>query len=98
MNGKKIYNNFGGICGSYKIFSQLMDEFTGNFQCLVFKKGGQSNRLEDCVFWAKAHGWRWNKDKGKKLHPYPEGWKFGCNEFKQWNKDRYNKNYVEPIV
>lgn len=92
---KKLYENFGGICGSQKVFNELMDKFTDKYTCLIFKKGGSSNKLEDCVFWFKAPAWRWRSDN--KLHPYPEGWRFGCDEFKKWNDKRYNKSYVEKF-
>lgn len=93
---EKLYKNFGGICGSRKVFDQLMDQFTGEKgECLIFYKGSTSNKIQDCVFWFKAPAWKWNNGS---VNPYPEGWKFGCNEFRKWYKERYNTNYVDPIV
>jgi hypothetical protein len=95
---EKIYKNFGGICGSKQAFNDLMDKFTGNHQCLILKKCAQSNKLEDCVFWFKCPGWRWQSDGGAKMHAYPEGWTFGCREYRDWAKQRLDLDYKEDIV
>jgi len=81
---KKLYANFGGLAGSYNNFCDLMDQLTGDFTCLIFKKRSQSNEIEDCIFWYK----------GNVLKP----WKFGCKEYRSWAKDRYDTNYVEKIM
>ena len=80
---KKLYTNFGGMAGSFDNFCDLMDQLTGDFTCLIFKKRSQSNDLEECVFWFKTIV----------LPP----WKFGCKEYRQWGKDRYDVNHVEKI-
>jgi len=81
---QKLFKNFGGLAGSYKNFCDLMDQLTGDYTCLVFKKRSQSNRLEDNVFWFKT----------QKLPP----WKFGCKEYREWAKKRYNTNYIDQVV
>ena len=80
---KKLYDNFGGLAGSYDRFCDLMDELTGDFSCIIFKKRSQSNLLEDCVFYYKT-----------KVLP---DWTFGCKEYKDWGKERYNPDYIEDI-
>ena len=80
---KKLYDNFGGLSGSYARFCDLMDELTGDFSCIIFKKRSQSNKLEDCVFYYKT----------EVLPP----WTFGCKEYKDWGKERYNSDYVEDL-
>lgn len=80
---KKLYDNFGGLAGSYDRFCDLMDELTGDFTCIIFKKRSQSNKLEDCVFYYKT----------QILKP----WTFGCKEYKEWGKERYNSGYVEDL-
>lgn len=84
LERKKLYQNFGGLAGSYQNFCDLMDQITGNHTCLIFKKRSQSNKLEDCIFYFQT------KILGK--------WKFGCNEYRQWGDSRYNVNYVEKIM
>jgi hypothetical protein len=81
---KKLYANFGGLAGSYENFCDLMDQLTGDFTCLIFKKRSQSNNMEDCIFWYKT----------KVLKP----WKFGCSEYKKWGLTRYNTDFVERIT
>ena len=69
---KKLYTNFGGLAGSYDNFCDLMDQLTGDYTCLIFKKRSQSNNMEDCIFWYRT----------KVLKP----WKFGCKEYRAWGK------------
>jgi hypothetical protein len=81
---KKLYENFGGVAGSYARFCDLMDQITGDYTFLIFKKRSQSNNLEDCVFYFRT----------KKLG----NWKLGCNEYRKWGEERYDKKYVEQII
>jgi len=80
---KKLYNNFGGLAGSYADFCDLMDQLTGDYTCLVFKKRTQSRNREDNVFYYRTK-------------PMPD-WKFGCKEYHKWAKDRMNPDYVEQV-
>jgi hypothetical protein len=83
---KKLYENFGGICGSYEMFCNLMDAITGDFTFLVIKMRSGSNELVDNIFWVKTI----------KPDTYGE-FKFGCTEYRQWNDKRYNVNYIETV-
>ena len=80
---KKLYENFGGICGSYARFCDLMDQLTGDYTFLILRKRSQSNDLEQCVFWYRT----------KKLGD----WTFGAKEYRDWGNERYDPNYVEQI-
>jgi hypothetical protein len=80
----KLYNNFGGITGSFEMFCKLMDELTGNYNCMVIART-QSQKLEDNIFWFRTI-------------PIEVDWKFGCSEYHEWAKMRYNKNYKERVV
>ncbi len=83
---KKIYENFGGLAGSFKDFSELMDQLTGDYTCLIFKKRTQSNIRSDNVFYFRA-----------KLPP--ASWKLGCEEYKRWGHERMDPKWVdEPTV
>ena len=84
LERKKLYQNFGGLAGNYQTFCDLMDQLTGDHTCLVFKKRSQSNRVEDCIFYYQT----------KLLNP----WKFGCKEYQEWAKKRYNNDYIEEII
>jgi hypothetical protein len=81
----KLYNNFGGITGSFEMFSKLMDEITGNYTCMVIART-QSTKIEDNIFWYRT----------KKMDGVD--WKFGCSEYHQWAKLRYNKNFKEKVM
>nr|QBK86296.1 MAG: packaging ATPase [Marseillevirus LCMAC102] len=81
---KKLYNNFGGLAGSYENFCDLMDQLTGDFTCLIFKKRTQSNNMEENIFYYKT----------RKL----KNWKFGCKEYREWGNKRYDSEYIEEIV
>lgn len=81
---KKLYDNFGGLAGSFERFCDLMDQITGDYTFLIFKKRSQSNKLEECVSWFRT----------KKLGP----WKFGCKEWRAHAEERYDPNYVETIM
>ena len=86
LEREKLYKNFGGLAGSRKNFDDLMDQLTGDYRCLVFKKRSQSNKIEDCIFWYRTVDMGdWN-------------WKFGCDEYRDWGKMRYDKNYIEEAI
>jgi hypothetical protein len=53
-NRKRIYDNYAGMFQTFEIFSQVMDQCTENFECLVIDNTTKSNKLEDNVFWYKA--------------------------------------------
>jgi len=80
---KKLHRNFGGICGSYEKFCDYLDQLTGDYTFVIFKRRSQSNDPEDNIFWFRT----------KKM----ELWKFGCDEYREWEKKRYNPNYKEVV-
>ena len=53
-NRKRIYENYAGMFPNFEIFSQVMDQCTENYECLVIDNTSNSNKLEDCVYWYKA--------------------------------------------
>ena len=81
---KKLYTNFGGLAGSYDNFCDLMDQITGDYTCLVFKKRTQSHKMEDNISFFRT------RQMGD--------WKFGSKEYRDWGRQRYDPNYVEQIV
>lgn len=81
---KKLYENFGGMAGSYARFCDLMDQVTGDYTFLIFKKRSQSNELEDCVSWFRT----------KKMGD----WKFGSKEYRSHGDSRYDPKYVEQLM
>lgn len=75
---KKLYQNFGGPCGTFKRFSQFMEKITGDHHCLIIDRRSQSPNVEDHVYWYKT----WDIEK-----QIPD-WRFGTREYQIWNKER----------
>ena len=69
-NRRKIYEQYAGMFPTFEIFSQVMDQCTENFECLVINNNSKSNKLEDQVYWYKAD----THDDFKLGHP--TFWKF----------------------
>lgn len=98
-NRKRIYENYAGMFPNYDSFSQVMDQCTEDYECLVINNTTKSNKLIDQVFWYKAEN-----------HPSytlcsPELWKcdddsddedddgeelFDIEQFKKRNQHRIN--------
>jgi hypothetical protein len=53
-NRKRIYDNYTTAFPSFEYFCQILGNTTENYECLVIKNGGNSNKLHDQVFWYKA--------------------------------------------
>ena len=79
-NRERLHDNYASIIPDFSDFCALMDELTGDYQCLVIHNTNQSaNDFEECVFYWKA--------------PLVEDdFTFGCPEFWQWSENRQNLN------
>jgi len=53
-NRKKIYENYAGMFTTFESFSQVMDQCTENYECLVINNNAKSNKLSEQIFWYKA--------------------------------------------
>ena len=53
-NRKRIYENYAGMFPTFEVFSQVMDQCTENYECLVINNNAKSNKLQDQIFWYKA--------------------------------------------
>ena len=53
-NRKKIYDNYAGMFPTFESFTQVMDQCTENYECLVINNNAKSNKLNDQIFWYKA--------------------------------------------
>lgn len=81
---KKMYLSFGGVCGNRNRFEDMMDQICEDYTFMIIRKNGvRSNKVEECVFYYKT----------RQLSK----WKFGCNEYRAWSKERYNSDYHEDI-
>ena len=84
---KKIWENYGGIVGSFNDFCDVMNQITGDYTALVINNRTQSNSPEDCVFFYKA---RYPININKQ--------DICCKEYHKWNEIRYNKNYMFEMM
>lgn len=84
-NRKALHENYAGITGSYQDFCDLMDQLTEDYTAIVIDNRKQSNDLSECVFYYKA-----------RIHD--DDFTFGCAEYRQWADQRFNKDYVPPVV
>jgi hypothetical protein len=82
-NRKRIWENYAGMFPTFESFSQVMDQCTENFECLVINNNSKSNKLTDQIFWYKAEN-----------HPQ---FKLGSKEFweisKGMNSDDEDESY-----
>jgi hypothetical protein len=99
-NRRKIHKAyFKTLIPEYKDFCQLMNDICKKHYCLVVDLRKQSSDLADCVSWFKAPYWVWNdKNDPKDKHPYPKGWRFGCQQFQEWNDTRWDSLAVPDFV
>lgn len=86
---KKLYENFGGLLGTFDEFCEILDQVTEKFTCLIIKKRNPSRNKEENIFYYKL------QDLQSK---FPNGWRFGCNEYRRWGEQRYNKLYKDVIM
>jgi hypothetical protein len=81
QNREKIWKNFFGIFPTFDMFSQVLNNCTEDYECLVLDNTSKSNKIEDVVFWYKA-----------KMRP--EGsFKIGSPQFWKSHKTNYNPKY-----
>lgn len=83
---KNLYENYASVIPTYNEFKQLMDSLTGDYNALFIDNRSTSNKIEDCVFYYKAD-----------MNRIDPNFKFGCDEYRQYAEERYNKNYITPI-
>ena len=53
-NKKRIWENYAGMFPTFESFTQVMDQCTEDYECLVINNNSKSNKLEDQIFWYKA--------------------------------------------
>jgi len=86
-NRMKLWENYASIIPTFDDFNDVMDEMTNDFTSIYIDNSVQSNSFDDCLFWYKA-----------RLEKLPEKWKFGCQAYHDFSKERYDKSYVNPLV
>jgi hypothetical protein len=79
---RKIYENFAGIFPNFQMFSDVLDNLTEDYHCMVINNRVASTKLEDCVFWYKAE-----------IHDKP--FKVGTPAVWKYHTLNYNEGYLE---
>lgn len=99
-NRRKLHRKyFKTLIPVYIDFCRLMDDICQKHVCMVVDLKQQSSKLEDCVTYFKAPCWQWkHSDDPQKMRPHPEGWRFGCNQYKEWSDQRWDKNAIPDFV
>ena len=80
-----IWENYASIIPDFTRFCEIMDGLTGDYTALYIQNDAKSNKLEDCIFYYKAT-------------PVPENFRFGCEDYWLFHKERYNPEYQEPYI
>jgi hypothetical protein len=83
-NRRTLYENYASVIPDFEMFCTLMDQLTDNYMSMYIHNFTTSNNWQDCVFWYKAK-------------PPPDEWKFGCSEYWEFHRSRYNEEYSEPV-
>ena len=84
-NRESLYKNYASsVFPDFQSFCDILDKINNDYTALYINNTGTSHEFEDCVFWYKA----------KKV---PDNFKFGSKDFWDFNKARFNKEYVEPL-
>jgi hypothetical protein len=81
---KSLWENYASIIPDFALFCQIMDKITDDYTALYINNRSTSNVWTDCVFYYKA------------TVP-PKDWKFGCADYQNFHKARYNPAYTEPF-
>lgn len=84
---KTLFENYASAIPTLEDFNDIMDEITVDYTSLFIDNSVQSNNFEDCVYYYRAN-----------LDRIPENFKFGCQAYWDFHNERYNKNYVDPVV
>ena len=86
QNREKIFKHFFGIFPNYDMFSQVLNNCTENYECLVLDNTSKSNKIEDVVFWYKA-----------KIHP-PGSFTVGAKTIWDFHKKKYNPKHDDVDI
>ena len=54
INRKKIYEQYAGMFPTYEVFSQVLEQCTTNYECMVIDNRTQGANINETVFWYKA--------------------------------------------
>ena len=84
---RSLWENYaGGVIPDFDIFCMILDQICDDHTALYIRNDPTvSNTIENSLFWVKAT-------------PPPSTFKFGCPDTYQFHYDRYNPDYVPPVI
>jgi hypothetical protein len=83
---KTLFENYASAIPDFGDFCDILDQVTNDYTALYIHNRTQSNKFEDCVFWYRRRD------------DIPEDFKMGCPEFWMFDEERYDPDYIEPVV
>jgi hypothetical protein len=83
-NRKSLWENYASIIPDFTLFCTIMDTITDDYTALYIHNASRSNNWQDCVFYYKAS-------------VPPKDFKFGCDDYHEFHRARYNTSYVDPF-
>lgn len=86
-NRKSLWENYAGVIPDFSMFCEIMDQITDDFTALYIHNATKSNKLEDCVFWYKT--------EDPKTNPKLQKFRFGCDDYWDFNDQRYNPEQAD---
>lgn len=84
---KKLFENYGSCVDSFADWNDLMDQLTDNYMAMFINNKTTSNSIEDCVSYFKADP-----------NAIPKDWKVGCREYWDFHYDRFDPNFIDPVI
>ena len=102
-NMKRLYENYGGIFPSFRMFKETLDQCTEDFGCMVIDKRSRSKVLTDRVFHFKAQDpgpFKYGKKEFWDTHFEYVGEKIPRSvnmKSKHRNRDPYRDPYKEEL-
>ena len=82
-NKKRLYEHYAGMFPSFEMFTQVFNNVTDNFGCMVIDNRTKSKKIEDKVFWYRAKA---TKD-----------FVLGCKKFKKYADRNYDPKWNKRL-
>jgi hypothetical protein len=82
-NLKRMYDHYAGMFPTFDSFKQIFAALTANFGAMVVINRGNNAAFTDQIKYYKA--------------PNIDGVKIGCNQFRKFHEDNYNKQWEQKI-
>lgn len=82
-NRRKLWENYASIIPDFTLFCDIMDQITDDHTALYIHNAAGTNEWQECIFWYRAD-------------LIPEDFKFGCEDYWDFHKARFDSEYKDP--